>query len=122
MDNKNWKSVEHFVLGSQYKNKYPDVYLKFSLDTGSDISGDLSLAKKRIHPDYVIIDNEKVKAIKDDTKDLENREMAIKAKFTQNEDFKNLLILTKTAFLQKFIPGNLPEPNHYLMKLRKELQ
>jgi hypothetical protein len=122
LDNKNWKSVEHFVLGSQYKNKYPDVYLKFSLDTGSDISGDLSLAKKRIHPDYVIIDNEKVKAIKDDTKDLENREMAIKAKFTQNEDFKNLLILTKTAFLQKFIPGNLPEPNHYLMKLRKELQ
>jgi hypothetical protein len=121
LDNKMWKSVEHYVLGAQYKKLYPDVYLKFSLDSKSDISDDLSLAKSSILSDGVIVDNQKMKAVKTDEENDVHREMAIRAKFTQNEDFKKLLCCTKLAILQKFIAGDVPTVDHVLMKIRKEL-
>ena len=122
LDNKTWKSVDHYVLGSQYKKAYPDIYLKFSLDSESDISKNLSLAKSSIMKDTVTVNGEIMKGKKDASyNEKENRELAVRAKFTQNEDFKNILLSTKFAILQKYISGDSPILDHFLMKLRKEL-
>jgi predicted NAD-dependent protein-ADP-ribosyltransferase YbiA (DUF1768 family) len=124
LDNKKWKSVEHYVLGSQYKKGFPDVYLKFSLDSDSDISKDLSLAKKALLKSGVKVNGEIMKAEKDSDSEQnseEHRKMAVRAKFTQNADFRNLLLSTKFAILQHFVAGAPPVLDEFLMKLRKEL-
>jgi predicted NAD-dependent protein-ADP-ribosyltransferase YbiA (DUF1768 family) len=119
LDNRQWKSVEHYVLGSQYKKGFPDVYLKFSLDSGSDISKDLALAKKAINLDGVKIDGDKISCHPDKGWNEEKeREQAVRAKFTQNEDLRQLLMYTKKALLKKFIPKNEPMIDMFLMTLR----
>ena len=51
--------------------------------------------------------------------DLKKR--AIKAKFSQNEDLKNMLIQTKKAKLVKYIVKKQPVTSFELMKYRKTL-
>jgi hypothetical protein len=120
LDNKHWKSVEHYILGSQYKKGFPDVYFKFSSDAETDISENLSLAKKSSNTlEGVLVNGEMMKCKKDSTYDeKESRDLAVRAKFSQNEDFRKILNLTKNAVLQKFIPGDKPVVDHLLMKIR----
>ena len=121
VDNKMWNSVDHYVLGTQYQKKYPNVYAKFSVDSGSDISKDLVLAKSSIQEDGVVVNGEKMDA-KREEEEKESRETAVREKFTQNEDFKELLLSTKNALLQKFIPSVGCKPDDYLMTLRQKIQ
>jgi predicted NAD-dependent protein-ADP-ribosyltransferase YbiA (DUF1768 family) len=50
------------------------------------------------------------------------RELALEAKFTQNEDMKQLLLATRNAKLMHFIRGQPAEPDHLLMKVRQKLR
>lgn len=121
LDNKHWRTVEHYVLGSQYKKGFPDVYLKFSSDAETDISEDLALAKKSASNTLggVLVNGEIMKCKQDSTYDeKESRDLAVRAKFSQNEDFRKILKLTKNAVLQKFTPGAKPVVDHLLMKIR----
>jgi hypothetical protein len=121
VDNKMWNSVEHYMLGAHYKKGFPDIYLKFSCDSGSDISGDLALAKKCIVEEGVLVDGQLIKGKKDLNQGSEHREHAVRAKFTQNMDLKHLLLSTHEALLQKFVSGESPVKDLFLMKVRKEL-
>jgi predicted NAD-dependent protein-ADP-ribosyltransferase YbiA (DUF1768 family) len=120
LDNRHWNSAEHYILGSQYKMVFPNVYFKFSFESDSDISKDLTLARKCIREDGVLVDGVLLKCRKDSTyNEEEARDMAVRAKFSQNEDFRKILSLTKNAVLQKFIPGASPIVDKLLMKIKK---
>lgn len=131
LDGHRWNSVEHYYLGSQYKKGFPDFYLQFSSDSGSDISKDLTIARaaagksgklkervlreKRVKPDADFFDVGKTPRNKIE------RESALRVKFTQNLDLKHVLLETKLAKLVHFVRGHDPEVDDTLMSLRKEL-
>jgi len=125
LDNKKWKSVEHYVLGAQYKSGFPDVYLKFALDSGSDISQSLAVAISAVSntgEGFVLVDGTKMICTIDNGYDEEkHREQAVERKFVDNADFTLLLKSTHRAKLQRFKSGERPVEDKYLMKLRKQL-
>jgi predicted NAD-dependent protein-ADP-ribosyltransferase YbiA (DUF1768 family) len=123
-----WASVEHYYQGSKYKAGFPDFYLQFSLDSDSEISKSAELArdatsttgKKKgvsLRPKNATVDSnfygERSKAV---------REEALKAKFEQNEDLKQMLLATNDAKLIHFVRGEKAAPDELLMKMRKELR
>lgn len=130
VDNLRWNSVEHYYLGSQFKKGYPDFYNKFSIDSDSEISKDIALAriagsKTGKNKDNVL----REKNIKIDpdfydvgpnSRDKTERLTALIAKFTQNLDLKQLLIETKRAKLVHFIRGREPEVDMQMMNLRRD--
>ena len=126
IDKHKWASVEHYVQGSKYKNGFHDFYLLFSLDSKSDFCEDPSLAKiageggkkngKLLRPKDVKIDADYHLG-----RFEKERENAVYAKFSQNEDLKQLLLSTQDALLKKFIRRNPPEPDIILMTVRKRL-
>ena len=132
LDGHKWASVEHYYQGSKFKKGFPDFYQQFSLDSDSDISKDVVLAKhagskkgtltlkgkppKILRPKSIVIDPDFY-----GERSKKEREMAVRSKFAQNEDLKQLLLNTKTAKLIQFIPRNEPETDIIIMKIRKEL-
>ena len=67
---------------------------------------------KDIHIDSDFFNGENVKAMKN----------ALYAKFSQNDDLKNLLLATKNAKLVHFSRGSPPIVMVELMKVRKQLE
>jgi len=130
VDNHRWNSVEHYYLGSQFKKGYPDFYNKFSIDSDSEISKDIALAriagsKTGKNKDNVL----REKHIKVDpdfydvgpnSRDKTERLTALIAKFTQNLDLKRILLETKRAKLVHFVRGREPDVDMELMKLRRD--
>lgn len=131
IDGHRWSSVSHYYLGSQYKKGYPDFYLQHSMDSESELSKDVDMAiaassksgkykGKLIRPVNVKIDPDFYEIGKNNRGDQE-RSKALTAKFTQNQDMKQLLGETQRAKLIHFIRGREPETDIMLMKLRKEI-
>jgi hypothetical protein len=73
-------------------------------------------AKEQIRPKDVKVDDDFAKG-----RDTIEMEAAQYAKFSQNEDFKKLLLSTKKAKLQHFLKGAPPIVFTELMKVRKRL-
>ena len=131
LDGHRWNSVEHYFLGSRYKKGFPDFYLQFSIDSGSQISKNLEMAraaasKSGKFKEHVL----RERNVKTDTDFYEvkalpryqvERSAALTAKFTQNMDLKDVLLKTKQAKLIHFIRGREPEIDELLMKTRKDL-
>jgi hypothetical protein len=127
IDTHNWASVSHYLEGAKYKKGYPDMYLQFSLDSGSDIAKD---AKPETAHKKLKIQGEgekKAKALKVDVdyalgRDVEERKKALRAKFGDNALMATLLKETKTALLKKKEKRGTPAvPDLMLMQLRAEL-
>jgi predicted NAD-dependent protein-ADP-ribosyltransferase YbiA (DUF1768 family) len=116
LDNHMWSSVEHYVLGSQFKHQNPSYYAKFSMETGTataakDIKALRKMADKPPHgikPDVTY---------NEDTR-MRFRREALKQKFDQ-PDMNQLLRATKDAQLLLFKRGNDPEMDVELMRLRE---
>jgi hypothetical protein len=132
VDHHRWNSVEHYFLGSQFKKGFPDFYLKFSLDSNSDISKDIELAKiagsksgktkdKVLREDKIKIDPN-FYTIGTNPIFEEERKKAVIAKFSQNLDLKNMLLETKDAKLVNFQRSKGHIPDMLLMKIRKEIR
>jgi len=133
LENKKWKTVEHYYQAAKFKKHNPHFYNKFSLDdTKSDIAKDVGLAKAAgsqygiykkgkkdipIRPNTINIDPDFYGARK-----TEEREHALYAKFSQNQELKYMIIATKNAVLQHFIPKQKAEKDYLLMKVRAKLQ
>jgi predicted NAD-dependent protein-ADP-ribosyltransferase YbiA (DUF1768 family) len=115
-----WQTVEHYIQASKFKEHNREFYLSFALESGTPLSTNAELAKdagskkginketkELIRPVEVIVDPEfddKVgeKALKD----------ALYAKFSQNEELKDLLLATKNAklvYCKKCKEGKLAE-------------
>jgi hypothetical protein len=132
LDGKKWKTVEHYYQAAKFKKHNPHFYNQFSLDdTSSDIATDITLAKAAgsqkgvfkkgkkeipLRPQDVRIDPDFY-----GSRQKEEREKALYAKFSQNEELKKILLLTKNALLKKYIPKRKPETDYSLMTIRQRL-
>ena len=126
LDNHSWNSVEHYYQGSKFKRNNPDFYLTFSLDSGSDLSKSVEMARLaggkvgvgsgQLRPENIEIDP-------DFYKSRYEKEMyeAQYAKFTQNKELKALLTATKNAKLMHYVNGKPLEEYKHLMEIREKL-
>jgi hypothetical protein len=132
VDNMKWGTVEHYYQAAKFKKHNPHYYKLFSLDTNDEISKDVEIARAagslkgnykkgktvvQLRPLDIKIDPDFYGNRKN-----EEREKALYAKFSQNEDLKAILIATRNAVLKKHIPKSKSEPDNILMKVRKQIQ
>jgi hypothetical protein len=131
INNKKYASVVHYYQGSKYKFGFPDFSEQFSLDSGSKISSDLVMCNGAsslsgaisinnnnviLRPKHVIVDLDFYNG-----RNLVERQIAIDAKFSQNQSLCEILIKTKPARLDHYIGNKLPEVATELMRTRKKL-
>lgn len=132
IDNHYWKTVQHYLLGSQFKKGFPDFYLKFSLDSSdSEIAKDLDLAKIAggkegktkstiLREPSIVVDPDYYE-VGVNPRHEEERYTALTAKFTQNLDLRDALVATKNAKLIHFNRGKEPNVDLLIMRVRKEI-
>lgn len=124
-DGKQWFSVSHYIEGSKYKKNHPEIYNLFSLNSESEISNNISAVKmlekkrilngKEIIPKDVKPDEEYSERIMDEMDDV------LMAKFTQNEQLKDVLKFTKDAKLMLYNRKKPPITQYKLMEIRKKI-
>ena len=131
IDDLEWASVEHYYQASKFKQMNPEFYKKFSIPFGpTQYATDPIVAKaaggksgkKRgelLRPLTTTIDP----GFFDGTFPRSNAEMyiAMFAKFSQNEDLKTILLLTRDAILTHGTRGVPTTVQHELMRVRAEL-
>jgi predicted NAD-dependent protein-ADP-ribosyltransferase YbiA (DUF1768 family) len=130
LDNHTWQSVEHYYQASKFKNNNREFYLKFSLDSRSEISSDPVIAKAAgsksgklnhstiIRPSRITIDPDFFNHGRSE-REMEN---AMFAKFSQNKNLKDLLLATRNAKLVHYQRGARPEVYQNLMRVRHKIR
>jgi predicted NAD-dependent protein-ADP-ribosyltransferase YbiA (DUF1768 family) len=130
LDNHTWQSVEHYYQASKFKTNNREFYLKFSLDSRSQLSADPVLAKAAgsksgklnqntiIRPTRITIDPDFFNTGRSE-REMEN---AMFAKFSQNKDLKDMLLSTRNAKLVHYQRGGAPEIYNNLMRVRHKLR
>jgi hypothetical protein len=117
-----YASVIHYYQGSKFRNGYPDFANEFSLNSKSEMSMDINLCKIAVSNPKLKLKNIKVDdGFFSNHRNLEEIDLAIHAKFSQNEELKKILINTNKAKLIHYIGAKEPEVVINLMKLRLKL-
>jgi len=117
---KNWNSVEHYYQAHKYLHD-DSVFEQFTLDSKSSISEDPNKAKEAGQkPSYF---SKKLKMDSNFDKNASKYLMeGLEAKFTQNEDFKKILMDTKNAKITHYHRANEPVVLKEMMELRTKLK
>ena len=119
LDGHKWRTLEHYLKGSQFRKENPKHYLQFSLDSDSDLSKSPALAKAAAKDD-------KYKDMKPDAdfnlREEKEREDAQHAKYSQNSYLEDMLLNTRNAKLVHFRRGKPPAVCTELMRVRHRLQ
>jgi hypothetical protein len=131
INGKTYMSVTHYYNGSKFKHGFPDFFDKFNIESGSEISTDVNMAKiagsidgilskgrktKNARPKNITIDPE---FYPDNSKKI--REDALRAKFTQHIDLAAILKNTKQSKLIRYSINQPAYIDILLMKIRREL-
>ena len=127
LDNHEWLSVEHYYQASKFKRNNPSFYLSFSIDSGTELSKDATMAKSaggktgkykgsRLRPIEVTIDPDFF-----NKRHKEEMYNAQYAKF-QTPNLKRMLLHTGRAKLQHHIRGSPPIVFDELMIIRKKIE
>ena len=118
IETKIWSSVQHYLYATRFYN-VPDIFVKFT--QGNDETSTVALAKtfydKKIKEFKSSIISE-VDHVKATPKFLTD---ALKAKFTNNSAYKNILLLTGKSKIMIYKPASGPYVATELMMLREEL-
>ena len=129
LDGNKWNSVEHFYHAQKFKKGNPEFYLKFSLDSNSEIAQDPVLAKaaggktgkfkgKLIRPRDIIMDEDFFSS----GRNASEMKRAQLAKYTQSSRAKSVLKATKNAKLQHYVRGQKPIVFEDTMRIREQIQ
>lgn len=129
LDGHKWGSVEAYYQGSKFKEGNPDFYLKFSLDSGSEISKDPVLAKaaggktgkskgRQVRPKSVKVDPNFFEGGRAKTAMYRGQF----AKYSQNANARAALLATGDAKLQHYARGQPPVVFYDTMKIREQLR
>jgi len=118
IDGNNWASVKHYMFGSRFK-ELVDLYSKFmkngEVGTNSEDALKLynsNIVKKSVKS--VILNDEEFKKIESGL-----LEKALYSKFTQNDELREILLLTGDALINAFKQTKGASPALELMKVRK---
>jgi predicted NAD-dependent protein-ADP-ribosyltransferase YbiA (DUF1768 family) len=129
LDGHRWKGVEWYYQASKFKKGFPEFYLKFSLDSKSEISEDPVLAKaaggktgkfrgKRIRGKHIVMDSD---FFGKEGRNSEEMKRAQEAKYKQNERARDVLLATKNAKLVHYTRGSPPIVFTETMEIRRDL-
>ena len=135
LDGHKWLSVEHYYQGSKFKKNNKDFYIQFSLDAkDSAIAKDAALAEAAggntgkykgevVRPKDIKVDGDFFAPQQGSafTRAEQELESALRAKFTQQADLKELLIATGKAKLEHIRQSKPAEVMANLMRVRREL-
>ena len=128
LDNHSWASVEHYYQASKFKKNNQSFYLSFSLDSGTNLSKDVDMAKSAggktgkynnvlIRPVQVEIDPDFF-----DKRHADELLSAQTAKFSLNDELKKLLLATNSAKLMQYNKRKPAIVDDSLMLLRHQLK
>jgi len=126
-----YNSVAHYYMSMQFAKGFPDYALLYSLDSNSAISKTVKDAKEEyehvikkkksdLFPGQITPDPDFFTEKEKPTYEAV-REKGLDAKFTQNLDFRQLLLETKDAKLMHFERGKPYYVDKPLMELRSKL-
>lgn len=123
LDNAEWLSVKHYVLGAKYKSDDSDFAHMLSLNSNSAVSKDMAMLKSISEKGKLGTEQIRKKNTKIDPNF--NEEDAVNkanyAKFSQNDKLKQVLLNTKNAKLVRYSRGKEPDPDVGLMEIRRKL-
>ena len=144
LDGHRWLSVEHYYQANKFFKKHPEFYLLFTMDANkkskyyepssisSRIAHDVELATyagrklgtTKIDGKKVVLRPEEVAIDPDFFNGRHARvlEDATYAKFTQNDDLANILMLTNNAKLINYHHTKEPSVSVHLMRVRSKLR
>lgn len=144
LDGHRWLSVEHYYQANKFLKKNPEFYLLFTMDANkkskyyepssvlSRIAHDVDLAtyagrkqgttkidgkKVVLRPEEVVIDSDFFNG-----RHAKVLEDATYAKFIQNDDLANILLLTNNAKLINYHHTKEPSVSVHLMRVRSKLR
>ena len=119
IDGKKWPSVEHYMMASLFhsiKNELGEDYSKF-MKAAEDT--DFKAGEKLMN--YLNLPKNKTLFAKMEAHKSSFLEKALLAKFTQNEDLVEILMLTGDALINVYKPYHGDSPATELMRVRKLL-
>jgi len=130
LDGHKWNSVEHYYHASKFKKNNPEFSLQFSDDSGSQLSKDPILSKsyggktgkykgKLVRPKNIKVDPDFFGPGGRGKKEMEDAHMA---KYTQNEESRKVLLLTKDAKLLHYSRGSPPIVFENTMRVRNKIK